>query len=156
MKADVDERLILPVVESIESLLKEIFNIEILRGKMVILNIPFISMGIGAIIDISGDFNGRIFIDMKPETALRMASLFLNENISKFDETAISTVGEILNTIAGRIVNKINSYGYGKIKISTPKIITKFTKIKDIESKNVILIPLGFENYIINTIFYLS
>ena len=126
-RADVDVRLIVPVVESIETSLKKIFNINIERGKMYVLNNLFTSMGIGAIIDFLGDFSGKIFLDMQ--------------------------VGEVLNVIAGDIARRIQNYG--NIKVSVPKIVTKFTKHPSVEHKNIIMIPLGFNKYIINVSFFI-
>ncbi len=152
-EADVDVRLIVPVVESIEVSLTKILNIKIERGKMYVLDIPFTSMGIGTIIDFSGDFKGKIFLDMRPETAMRLAEIYLREKIEKFDELVISTVSEVLNIIGGNISTRIQNYG--NIKISVPRIITKFSKNPEYERKKIIIIPLGFEENIINISFYI-
>lgn len=155
-QADVDIRLITPIIESIETLLNKILNTSIERGKMYVLDIPFISMGVGAIISFSGIFNGKIFLDMCPDAALKLTQLYLKENITKFDKLAINTVAEILNMISGNIVGKIKNYG--DIKISPPKIVTKFSKpseYQDISHKNIVIIPLGFDKYIINVSFFI-
>ncbi len=154
IKADIDARLVVPVIESCEESLSKISNVKIERGKTYVLNIPFTSMGIGAIINFSGDFKGKIFLDMKSNAAIELTRMFLRENIEKFDKLVIDAVSEILNVIAGNIVNKIHRYG--NIEITAPRVITKFSKHIDLKDKNVIIIPLGFNKHIINVSFFIE
>lgn len=151
--ADIDVRLIVPIVESIEETFDKFFNIKIERGRTCVLDIPFHSRGIGAIVKIIGDFNGKLFLDMLPNAACRLASLLLKKEMPELDETVISTVGEILNIITGDASTKI--IHYGNVNISTPEIITARDVSNKIEHKKVIIVPLGFESHILNVIFYL-
>ena len=159
---DIDLRLIVPAVESIEQTFKNFINLKIERGQMFVMDMPMISSGIGAIVNVSGDFKGKFFLDMVQEAACRLASILLKEDKKEFDEVVVSTVGEILNIIVADISKKIQHYG--TIHISTPEIITinDETKLQylnevdnNIEHKNTIFLPLGFEKHILNIKFYI-
>lgn len=150
---DVNAKLIAPILSVIKDMLHQILDISSEMGRMYVLNVPFQSKGIGALIDITGDYNGKIFLEMDSKAAVKLAELFLNENIEKFDDTVISGVGELLNIIAAKISGKVSNFA--NIVMSTPKIITKFSKIIDNNRKNIMIIPVGFGKYIINVSFYL-
>lgn len=153
INADIDVRLIVPIVESIEATFFKFFNIKIERGKTYVLDIPMASQGIGATVTLTGEFNGKLFLDMMPQAAFRLAGILTQTTYTELNETVISTVGEILNIIAGDASTRIQSYG--NVDISIPEIITVKDLHNRVDHKNVIIVPLGFERHILNVIFYL-
>ncbi|MBU1078553.1 MAG: chemotaxis protein CheX [Spirochaetes bacterium] len=153
VQPDVNSKVIVPVLMSIESSLNDLLHIEVERGQMYVLSVPFISMGIGAIIYVSGDYNGKIFLDMGPKAAIKITELFLREKVTKFDKLVQSTIGELVNVIAGKIATAIGEFS--NVNISTPKIISKYTKNEDTTKRNIALIPMGFDKYILNVSFFI-
>lgn len=152
IQPDVNALVIAPILSSIETTLTKMLNTELERGQMYVLNIPLISMGVGAVIDIKGDYNGKVLLDMNTEAAMKISEIFLKEKIEEFDDLVISTVGEMLNVIAGDFSTKLDE---SKLKISVPQIITKHSKITDKTERNIMIIPLGFDKYIMNISFYI-
>ncbi len=150
---DIDVRLINPVIEAIEESIKELFGIKINKGTLFVLDLPFTTMGVGAIIDFYDHFTGKILLDMMKRTAKFLAEKFLHEEIKEFNQLVIDSISEILNIIAGKITTKIQHYG--STRITPPKVITENIVSDTIEHKKLMVVPLGIEKDIINVNFFI-
>lgn len=69
---------------------------------------------------IHGDIEGRIIVDMMPETALRIASLLAGEEIEPSDQVISETVFELANMMTGNAVTLLNDHGY-RFKVFPPE-----------------------------------
>lgn len=76
--------------------------------------------GYAARISIHGDIEGRVIVDMAPETALRVASALSGEQAGAADETVRETVHELANMMIGNAVTLLNDHGY-QFKVFPPE-----------------------------------
>jgi len=68
--------------------------------------------GVAALIWVTGDIEGRIVIDLDPETALRVASRLAENDLPESDELVRETVCELANQVIGNAVTSLNDQGF--------------------------------------------
>jgi chemotaxis protein CheX len=68
--------------------------------------------GVAALIWVTGDIEGRIVIDLDPETAVRVASGFAGTELPESDELVRETVCELANQVIGNAVTSLNDQGF--------------------------------------------
>src|SRR5579872_4783791 len=68
--------------------------------------------GVAALIWVTGDIEGRIVIDLDPNTAVRVASKFAGAELPESDELVRETVCELANQITGNAVTSLNDQGF--------------------------------------------
>ncbi len=101
------------------------------------------TQGIAIIIGITGDMEGRIIIDIAPDTAHKISEIILQESLKSEDTELIeSAVGELANMIAGRAVSILNELGTS-LKITPPTTFSgQNLKITD-KMPQVFVVPLN-------------
>ena len=77
--------------------------------------------GVAAMIELSGDIEGRIIFDLAPKTAARVASHFAGTELPETDGLVREAVCELANQIIGNAVAVLNDQGF-KFKIYPPVI----------------------------------
>lgn len=77
--------------------------------------------GFAARITIQGEIEGRIIVDMAPDTALRIASVLAGEEVEHDDQVINETVFELANMMIGNAVTLLNDQGY-RFKVLPPEI----------------------------------
>ncbi len=112
-----------PFIEGAYSLLKELLNSDVERGKLSLITTPINTKGIAALIGIAGEVEGRVVYDMDQATGIRIASAMNGEELKEFDELAKSTISELANMITGRAVSALNSKGFN-FDITPPSLFT--------------------------------
>jgi chemotaxis protein CheX len=68
--------------------------------------------GVAALIWVSGDIEGRIILDLDPETAVRVASRFAGSELPESDALVRETVCELGNQVIGNAVTFLNDQGF--------------------------------------------
>src|SRR5271154_5437394 len=68
--------------------------------------------GVAALIWVTGDIEGRIIIDLDPETAVRVASRFAGAELPESDDLIRETVCELANQVIGNAVTSLNDQGF--------------------------------------------
>jgi chemotaxis protein CheX len=68
--------------------------------------------GVAALIWVTGDIEGRIVIDLDPDTAVRVASRFAGAELPESDELVRETVCELANQVIGNAVTSLNDQGF--------------------------------------------
>lgn len=84
-------------------------------------------------IQISGDYENNLFFQFPNEFIIEMIKKMLNMNSVEIDSFAIAALKEIVNTVAGHIVNRLQTLALYST-ISVPQL----SQIKTPEQKNVI------------------
>ena len=97
-----------PFVEAAFDILKEVLNAEIKRGELYLKSTSKPVLGVATIIGLAGDVEGRILLDMSPETALKIASAMNMEELKVLDELGKATITELANMITGQAVTKLH------------------------------------------------
>src|SRR5580704_4631271 len=68
--------------------------------------------GVAALIWVTGDIEGRIVIDLDPDTAVRVASRFAGAELPESDSLVRETVCELANQVIGNAVTSLNDQGF--------------------------------------------
>ncbi|MBU1076556.1 MAG: chemotaxis protein CheX [Spirochaetes bacterium] len=113
-------------------------------GKVSVVNRITTTQGLVVVIGMIGKIEGRIILDISPETSHKISEIILQESIDFNDSELIeSAVSEMGNMIVGRGISALNEMGYS-IKI-TPPTIFRGTDLKVIDNKNsqMLILPLA-------------
>jgi chemotaxis protein CheX len=68
--------------------------------------------GVAALIWVTGDIEGRIVIDLDPDTAVRVANRFAGAELPESNELVRETVCELANQVIGNAVTSLNDQGF--------------------------------------------
>lgn len=82
--------------------------------------------GVYAMISFTGDLSGTVAISFKRNTALKVLSRFLEEDVSDIDDEACDAAGEIINIIAGgkSYINNFNmTMSLPSVLVGSPMLI---------------------------------
>jgi CheY-specific phosphatase CheX len=79
--------------------------------------------GVAAMIELSGDIEGRIIFDLAPKTAARVASHFAGTELPETDELVREAVCELANQVIGNAVAVLNDQGF-KFRVHPPLLHT--------------------------------
>ena len=99
-----------------------------LRSPMSIENLSmeeeaYRRKGIAAMIELSGDIEGRIIFDLAPKTAARVASYFAGTEIGEGDGLVREAVCELANQVIGNAVATLNDQGF-RFRVHPPALHT--------------------------------
>lgn len=88
-----------------------------LKGPVTIANLTmeeeaYRRKGVAAFVWVTGDIEGRMVIDLDPETAVRVASQFAGEELPSSDELVRETVCELANQVVGNAITSLNDQGF--------------------------------------------
>lgn len=130
-----------PFVEAAMHILSVTVNKDVKKGEISLKSSVTPMLGVALIVGLAGQVSGRVIIDMEPETALKIASVMNNEDMTTFDEMTSATLSELANMITGRAVTKLHSLGY-KFDLTPPAILTgENLKISDTKIE-ALVVPL--------------
>lgn len=140
-----------PFVEASYEILKEVLQVDIRRGDIFLKEKVSESRGIAAIIGLIGEAEGRLLLDMSPETACQIAGIMTGEQCVKVDEMVINTITEVANMITALAVTKLHNHGYD-FDLTPPSIITgREVEITDRDLETLVVpLQLSFGNIEIN------
>ena len=92
-----------------------------------------------ALIQVSGDIEGRIILDLDPETAGRVASKFAGTELPETDELVRETVFELANQVIGNAVTVLNDQGF-HFRVHPPTLHTSDHGPKSSEDTEALVI----------------
>jgi chemotaxis protein CheX len=77
--------------------------------------------GVAAVVEIKGDIEGRVIMDLSPEVALSVASKLAGTELVSSDSLVRETVCELANMLIGNSVTLLNDQGF-HFKVFPPEI----------------------------------
>lgn len=98
-------------------------GISIDKTKLSVICEPISSLGVAALIGLTGQLRGRVIYDMTLDTALQIVSKMNFEEFKEFNDLARSTINELANMITGTAVSKLSNLGY-KFDLTPPSLFT--------------------------------
>jgi chemotaxis protein CheX len=131
---------ILPFTQAAHDVLKEILEVTIKRGSLMLRKSPNGIGGVSVVVKINGSTEGIIIFNLSEETATKIAGAMNYEDFESFDELAKDTINELGNIIAGRAITITNDAGQ-KYDMSPPTLIIG-NRLEDMEEfGKTIVIP---------------
>lgn len=109
------------LIESVREIFDENFGLTPEKSKVSFYThdmTPEVAASIGLI----GDLEGNIILMTNKEGALKIASTMFQDNIEVLDELSLSSITELVNFIAGRMITKLYTLKYDN-DITPPEIL---------------------------------
>jgi chemotaxis protein CheX len=111
-----------PFVEASYEILKEVLQVEIKREDIYLKSQVSNIKGIAALIGLFGNVEGRLILDMSPETAIQIATKMVGENFNTVNEMVVNVITEVANMITANAITKLHNRGYN-LDLTPPTII---------------------------------
>ena len=113
--------LIQPFINSADAVLAQSLGCETRIGDVSMEQEVYRRKGVAAMVNISGDIEGRVIFDMDAPTAARVATFLAGGDVQGADELVCETVCELANMVVGNAVSALNDQGV-RFKIAPPQI----------------------------------
>jgi chemotaxis protein CheX len=78
--------------------------------------------GVAAMVALTGDIEGRIILDLEPQTALRVASHYAGVSLPESDALIKETIFELANQVVGNAVCFLNDQGF-HFRVHPPQLL---------------------------------
>ena len=104
--------LIQPFINAADAVLAQGLQCSMSIGNLSMEEEAYRRKGIAALIWVTGDIEGRIILDLAPETAVRVASKFAGTELPATDSLVRETVFELANQVIGNAVTVLNDQGF--------------------------------------------
>ena len=101
-----------PFVDSAQTILGRVVDETVRTGRLHLQETPAPCRGVAAIVGLAGEVEGRVILDMDPETALRLAGRMNGEPMAGLTPLAQDTLGELVSMMAGRAVTTLHDRGF--------------------------------------------
>ena len=115
--------LIQPFINAADAVLSETLQSTAKIGDVSMDEETYRRKGVAALINITGDIEGRVIFDLDPPTAAKIASHFAGSPVEETEDIVKETVCELANLVIGNAVTSLNDQGV-RFKISPPEMHT--------------------------------
>jgi chemotaxis protein CheX len=95
--------------------------------------------GVAGMVGLSGDIEGRIVLDLDPETAVRVASHYAGSSLPESDGLIKETIFELANQVVGNAVCDLNDQGF-HFRVHPPVLVTSLEGDKTSEDVEALMI----------------
>lgn len=112
--------LIQPFINAADAVLAQSLNCNTSINDVSMSEDAYRRKGIAARIEVTGDIEGRMIIDLEPEMAVKLASAMTGAEVSQTDEIVHETICELANLVIGNAVTSLNDQGY-QFKVHPPE-----------------------------------
>jgi chemotaxis protein CheX len=131
--------LIQPFINAADAVLAQGLQGPTSIGNLTMEEEAYRRKGVAALIWVTGDIEGRIVIDLDPETAVRVASRFAGAELPQSDELVRETVCELANQVIGNAVTSLNDQGF-RFRVHPPVLHTSEHGPKSTEDTEALVI----------------
>jgi chemotaxis protein CheX len=104
--------LIQPFINAADAVLAQGLQSPTSIGNLSMEEEAYRRKGVAALIAVSGDIEGRMIVDLDPDTAVRVASRFAGTELPESDDLIRETVCELANQVVGNAVTALNDEGF--------------------------------------------
>jgi chemotaxis protein CheX len=138
--------LIQPFINSADAVLAQGLQCSTAIGSLSMEEEAYRRKGVAAMVWVTGDIEGRIIIDLDPETAVRVASKMAGAELPESDSLVRETACELANQIIGNAVTFLNDQGF-HFRVHPPVLHTSEEGIKGTEDTEALVMcfetPIG-------------
>lgn len=104
--------LIQPFINAADAVLADGLKSPISIASLSMEEEAYRRKGVAALVWVTGDIEGRMVIDLDPETAVRVASQFAGQELPSSDALVKETVCELANQVVGNAITSLNDEGF--------------------------------------------
>jgi chemotaxis protein CheX len=95
--------------------------------------------GVAGMVALSGDIEGRIILDLEPQTAVRVASHYAGAELPESDSLIKETIFELANQVVGNAISALNDQGF-RFRVHPPLLLTAAEGDKTSEDVEALMI----------------
>ncbi len=95
--------------------------------------------GVAGMVALTGDIEGRIILDLEPQTAVRVASHYAGAQLPESDGLIKETIYELANQVVGNAVSALNDQGF-HFRVHPPLLLTSAEGDKTSEDVEALMI----------------
>src|SRR6202050_2989333 len=95
--------------------------------------------GVAGMVALTGDIEGRIILDLEPQTALRVASHYAGAELPESDALIKETIYELANQVVGNAISALNDQGF-HFRVHPPLLLTAQEGDKTSEDTEALMI----------------
>ena len=128
--------LIQPFINAADAVLSQGLKSPMVMGNLTMEQEAYRRKGVAALIELSGDIQGRVIFDLAPKTAAQVASHFAGTELPESDDLVREAVCELANQVIGNAVATLNDQGF-HFRVHPPELHTSEqgpTSTEDIEA----------------------
>jgi chemotaxis protein CheX len=136
--------LIQPFINAADAVLAQGLQCSTSVGHLSMEEEAYRRHGVAAEIYLTGDIEGRIILDLAPETAVRVASHYAGAEVPESDDLVRETVCELANQITGNAVTALNDQGF-HFRVHPPVLHTSEHGAKSSEDTEALVMSFETE-----------
>jgi chemotaxis protein CheX len=134
--------LIQPFINAADAVLSQGLQGTTKVGNLSMEEKAYQRKGVAGMIALTGDIEGRIILDLDPQTALRVASHYAGAELPESDGLIKETIFELANQVVGNAVCSLNDQGF-HFRVHPPVLVT--AEEGDKTSEDVEALMISFE-----------
>ena len=115
--------LIQPFINAADAVLSQGLHSPMVMGNLSMEEEAYRRKGLAAVIQLSGDIEGRVIFDLAPNTAAEIASQFAGTELPETDDLVREAVCELANQIIGNAIATLNDQGF-RLRVHPPELHT--------------------------------
>jgi len=115
--------LIQPFINAADAVLSQGLKSPMVMGNLTMEQEAYRRKGVAALIELSGDIEGRVIFDLAPKTAAQVASHLAGTELPESDDLVREAVCELANQVIGNAVSTLNDQGFD-FRVHPPELHT--------------------------------
>src|SRR3954465_11367721 len=104
--------LIQPFINAADAVLSQGLQGSTKVGNLTMEEEAYRRKGVAGMIALTGDIEGRIFLYLEPQTAVRGASHYAGADLPESDGLVKETIFELANQVVGNAISALNDQGF--------------------------------------------
>jgi chemotaxis protein CheX len=134
--------LIQPFINAADAVLSQGLSGTTKIGNLSMEETGYRRKGVAGMVGLTGDIEGRIILDLEPQTAVRVASHYAGAEVPESDGLIKETIFELANQVVGNAVSSLNDQGF-HFRVHPPVLLT--SSEGDKTSEDVEALAICFE-----------
>src|ERR1700691_2395589 len=115
--------LIQPFINAADAVLSQGLSGSTKVGNLSMEENAYRRKGVAGMVALTGDIEGRIILDLEPQTAVRVASHYAGAELPESDGLIKETIFELANQVVGNAVCALNDQGF-HFRVHPPMLVT--------------------------------
>ena len=131
--------LIQPFINAADAVLSQGLQGSTKVGSLSMEEDAYRRKGVAGMVALTGDIEGRIVLDLEPQTAVRVASHYAGAELPESDGLVKETIFELANQVVGNAVSALNDQGF-HFRVHPPVLLTAEQGDKTSEDTEALMI----------------
>jgi chemotaxis protein CheX len=131
--------LIQPFINAADAVLSQGLQGTTRIGNLTMEEDAYRRKGVAGMVALTGDIEGRIILDLEPQTAIRVASHYAGADLPESDTLVKETIFELANQVVGNAISALNDQGF-HFRVHPPLLLTAAEGDKTSEDVEALMI----------------